>query len=978
MVCFGRISLPVAMQDHEKTKEQLIHEVMALRQQVSDLELIARDRQHVENALHQIKAELEFLVEERTAALKASNDQLVAEVAERQHAENALRAAKDQLQAVLDAVPGIVSWISSDLCYLGVNQHLADTFGLPPDAFSGQDIGFLQTSSDFNDFVREFFAMPDLDAFREVSARVKGELRNFLIVVQKYDQGRAAFAVGIDITERRRAEDALRKAEGKYRSIFENAVEGIFQTTVEGQYLSANPALARIYGYESPEELMASLTNIQRQLYFDPVRRSQFISLLQEHDAVTGFESQIYRKDGTLTWISENARAIRDDNGKLLYYEGAVEEISERKRAEEALQRANEELETRVEERTAALRELNHRLTVEIAERRKAEAALRISEEELRALFAAMTDVIAVFDAEGRYIKIVSTNSEMLYSPDVERIGKTIYDVLPAAQATLFFTHIQRVLNTGKTISLEYNLPITTIHAAGADAEESIQEAWYTASVSPMSDNCVIWVARDITERKRAESALLEAEEKYRSIFENAAEGIFQTTAAGRYISANPSLVRMYGYDSAAEMLADVSDIAHHYLNPMRRKEFIAALEQHGAIENFESEVYCKTGSVIWISENARAVRDEQGDLLYYEGTIQDITQRKQAEQALSESQRTLATLMSNLPGMAYRGHNDRDRTMQFISEGCFDLTGYQLEDLLHNTHLSYGQLIHPEDRTQVWQEIQLALSDRRSFQLVYRICTITGEHRWVWEQGQGIWPDTGELPILEGFITDITERKRAELALQLEQERSERLLLNILPQAIAQRLKHNHEPIADRFDDVSILFADIVDFTSFSAQIAPSALVDLLNQIFSTFDQLAERYGLEKIKTIGDAYMVVGGLPTPNTHHLEAIAAMALEMQQAIQQFQREENVSFSLRIGIHVGPVVAGVIGIRRFIYDLWGDAVNVASRMEAQGIGGRIQTTDPVYERLKHKFAFEKRGALTVKGKGRMTTYWLTDQK
>jgi adenylate cyclase len=233
----------------------------------------------------------------------------------------------------------------------------------------------------------------------------------------------------------------------------------------------------------------------------------------------------------------------------------------------------------------------------------------------------------------------------------------------------------------------------------------------------------------------------------------------------------------------------------------------------------------------------------------------------------------------------------------------------------------------------------------------------------------------------------DITERKRAEEALRLEQDKTERLLLNILPKLIAHRLKQDQRVlakqgvaalIAESFDDVTILFADIVGFTPLSARLPPIEMVNLLNQIFSRFDQLAQQYGLEKIKTIGDAYMVVGGLPVPSDNHIEAIAYMALDMQQAIHCFQAEQGESFQIRIGINIGSVVAGVIGINKFIYDLWGDAVNVASRMESSGIPGRIQVTQQMYERLKDKFEFEERGAIVVKGKGKMTTYWLIDTK
>ncbi|MEQ9373327.1 MAG: adenylate/guanylate cyclase domain-containing protein [Coleofasciculus chthonoplastes F3-SA18-01] len=243
---------------------------------------------------------------------------------------------------------------------------------------------------------------------------------------------------------------------------------------------------------------------------------------------------------------------------------------------------------------------------------------------------------------------------------------------------------------------------------------------------------------------------------------------------------------------------------------------------------------------------------------------------------------------------------------------------------------------------------------------------------------GEDIWFAANLSPLSDDSLIwvarDITDRKQAEVALRLEQEKSEQLLLNILPELIAERLKQDQSAIAENFDDVTILFADIVGFTPLSARLKPIELVNLLNQMFSTFDQLAERHGLEKIKTIGDAYMVVGGLPQPRGDHAEAIAQMALDMQQAITQFQAEHSESLQIRIGINTGSVVAGVIGIRKFIYDLWGDAVNVASRMESSGEPGKIQVTETTYQRLRDKFQFQERGAIAVKGRGEMTTYWL----
>ncbi|MEM6423563.1 MAG: PAS domain S-box protein [Cyanobacteria bacterium P01_D01_bin.128] len=967
----------------QPSQNVLMQEVVALRQEVEALKQQISDRDRALAEAQQTHTVLEHQFHQRTAALKESNDTLVGEIVERNQAQDALRTTTEQLQAILEAVPGIVSWISHDLRYLGVNQHLADAFNLPREAFVGQDIGFLHTSNEFNQFVRDFFQLSQNEDFREISANVGGVYRRFLIVAQKYNQGKAAFTVGIDITERNKAEEALRDAESKYRNIFENTVEGIFQTTLEGRYLSANPALANIYGYGSVVELLGNLTNIQHQLYIDSGRREEFTRILQSQDAVVGFESEIYRKDGTCIWISENARAVRDEAGTILYYEGTVRDITARKTAEAALQQANEELEHRVARRTAALSEANNRLLQEIQEKQRIEAALRDSEAELRALFAAMTDVITVFDASGRYLDIVATNAALLYSPAVERIGNTVYDVLPPHQATLFMRHIQQALNSGHPVRLEYSLPIGPWQqrsaedagdGAAVEAEDFDNTAWYTAIVSPMPDGRVIWVARDITERRRSDLALQKAEEKYRSIFENAAEGIFQAMPSGRYVSANPALAKMLGYNSPEQLLAQTQALESLYASAGRYQQLQEMLYRDRTVTKFESRIYRADGEVIWISENTRAVKDEAGQLRYYEGTVADITQRKHAENALKESQRTLATLLGNLAGMAYRRLCDDDRTLVFVSQGCHELTGYQPEELIARKGVSFGRLVHPEDHDYVGDQLAVALRDQTPFQMVYRIVTSQGAEKWVLEKGIWVYDSSGEAIAVEGFLTDITDRKQVETALQIEQEKSERLLLNVLPAPIAAELKQNPSAVAYRFEAATVLFADIVNFTQLSSSVEPTELVDLLNKIFSKFDQLAEKHGLEKIKTIGDAYMVVGGLPNPRDDHMEAIAKMALDMRAAIAKFQRADGHNFALRIGIDSGPVVAGVIGIKKFSYDLWGDAVNVASRMESQGVGGRIQVTHRVYRQLEPYYRFKERGEIIVKGKGLMITHWL----
>jgi adenylate cyclase len=241
--------------------------------------------------------------------------------------------------------------------------------------------------------------------------------------------------------------------------------------------------------------------------------------------------------------------------------------------------------------------------------------------------------------------------------------------------------------------------------------------------------------------------------------------------------------------------------------------------------------------------------------------------------------------------------------------------------------------------------------------------------------------PDPDLLQMMAAIGSQVGQyikRKQAEEALRYQQQQTDRLLLNILPATIAERLKKDQRTIAEHFAEVSVLFADIVGFTELSTRISPTELVHMLNAIFSQFDYLVERHGLEKIKTIGDAYMVVGGIPLPKPDHAEAVAEMALDMQATMVEFNAETGQKFRMRIGIHTGPVTAGVIGVKKFIYDLWGDTVNTASRMESHGIPGEIQVTEATYERLRDRFWFEPRGAIAVKGKGEMQAYLLKGHK
>ncbi|MCF2148239.1 PAS domain S-box protein [Desmonostoc muscorum LEGE 12446] len=368
----------------------------------------------------------------------------------------------------------------------------------------------------------------------------------------------------------------------------------------------------------------------------------------------------------------------------------------------------------------------------------------------------------------------------------------------------------------------------------------------------------------------------------------------------------------------------------------------------------------------------SRDIQPKDPDLLEMVSSIgsqiAQFIKRKQAEIALVESEQRYRDLFENANDLI-QAVNAYGRFL-YVNRAWRETLGYSEAEI---ASLNVFDIIHPEFRQYCWQKFYRVLSGEKQEQIKAGFITKNRETIFLEGNINGKFLE-GHPVATHGIFRNITQRLAAEKALRHQQEQTERLLLNILPAAISKRLKEQPASITEDFADVTVLFADIVGFSQIAASMSAIQLVNLLNPIFSAFDRLTEQHNLEKIKTIGDAYMVVGGLPTGRPDHAQAIALMALDMQTAIALFNAENNQNFSIRIGIHSGSVVAGVIGLKKFTYDLWGDTVNIASRMESQGIAGKIQVTENTYKSLCNEFLFEKRGEIEVKGKGKMTTYWL----
>ncbi|HIK09391.1 MAG TPA: PAS domain S-box protein [Oscillatoriaceae cyanobacterium M33_DOE_052] len=509
--------------------------------------------------------------------------------------------------------------------------------------------------------------------------------------------------------------------------------------------------------------------------------------------------------------------------------------------------------------------------------------------------------------------------------------------------------------------------------------------------------------------------ALNKAKDYIDKIITSMADALIVTTAEGKIKTINKAAQNLFGYE-AAELIGMPIAVL---VAPSERHRMLPTVPQSGDEEWNGADMLCQTkgGCRLTVSfsrslletdiegagrERATGAEKSAWDFVYIG---RDVTAQKRRYQRQA-AQNTVNRILSEGPEVG----EALVRTLAAIAE---------------NTGWDGGELWMVEPgprlrRVDIWPKITPVNTDRRAKPFTLAVfgeglagrVWATGEPQWqldgfesppvVGMRGALAFPiqsggevlgvivlcSVGVVEVDEDLLStaaaignqlgQFIQRQRAEKALLLEQKKTERLLVNILPEQIASRLKQESAIIAESFNDVTVLFADIVGFTQMAACLNPIELVEILNKIFSQFDRLTEKHGLEKIKTIGDAYMVVGGLPVPRDDHAQAIAQMALDMQTSIAEFNAKYHKTLSIRIGIHSGPVVAGVIGIKKFIYDLWGDTVNTASRMESHGLAGTIHISSATYELIKSEFLFEKRGAIQVKGKGEMRTYFLTGKK
>jgi PAS domain S-box-containing protein len=458
-------------------------------------------------------------------------------------------------------------------------------------------------------------------------------------------------------------------------------------------------------------------------------------------------------------------------------------------------------------------------------------------------------------------------------------------------------------------------------------------------------------------------------------------EGIYGVDLDGNCTFANPASVRLLGFASPEDLLGrNMHELVHHTRPsgdpyPMDECRIYTAFREGRGVHVDDEVMWRSDGSSFYAEYWSYPIVTDDG-LVGSALTFVDITERRRTERQLRESQRR-AELLLNSTGEGIYGV-DLAGNCTFANPACVRLLGFEsdqellgrnMHELVHHT-LPSGDP-YPSEQCQIYQAFRQGEGVHVDNEVFWK-ADGTGFPAEYWS-----YPMEEDGRVVGSVLTfiDITDRRRLESKLRVEHARAERLLLNVLPAEIARRLKaYPGQTIADRFDSVTALFADIVGFTPLSAKLTPERTVELLNEVFTSFDQMAAGPGVEQIRRIGDGYMVVAGAPLERADHCDVIAKLALGMPQYMNERTTDDGHRLRVRMGISTGAAVGAIVGTSKFAYDLWGDAINIASRMESSGVAGRIQVAEASFLRLRDRYAFEARGEIQVKGRGEMHTWFL----
>jgi len=686
------------------------------------------------------------------------------DITERREAQRALQASEKRHRVLFESTGTATCVFGDDAVIQLCNEKFAALAGLPKEQIEGEMA--------WRDFVAEedLARMDRYHAQRASESGTPPREYEFTFVDAAGEEKEIYLQIGIleetgervasltNVTPLKRAEDALRESEDRYRTLFESAPESITLLDLDGTVIDCNPTTEEISGIEREELVGRPFMALGVFPADELVYYMDVFARIREGQSILPLELKHELDDGRVRWLEAFPAPIIED-GQIQAIQVIARDITERKEAEEALRRMQ-----------------------------------------------ALLNQTQVLAQVGGWEYDVETE-HMTWTDEVYRI----YGVDPAEfdpndidQDVAFYAPQDRARITEAFLSAvqegePYDMELSFHNAQG-------ERLWVRTLGQPeRRDGEIVRVfghLMDITERKRAEEALRENEQFLRQIIDTSPNCIFVTDRDGRYVLVNEAVADLYDLSTVQMLGKTEGDLAElGRVSPEEAESFRA--EDQRVLATGKRQVIPEApftradGATRWF-HTVKVPLSSNGAPDRVLGVAVDITERKRTQEALQESQRQLATLMSNLPGMAYRCKNDPEWTMEFVSGGCHSLTGYGPQALTGQAALSFAELIEPEDRQMVWDAIQEAVDAQRAFQLTYRITTADGRLKWVWEQGQAIFNERGDAVALEGFITDITERKRSEESIR--EKRETLALLNDLNQA-ANR--------GDTLDEILQLFND-------------------------------------------------------------------------------------------------------------------------------------------------------------------------
>ncbi len=698
-----------------------------------------------------------------------------------------------------------------------------------------------------------------------------------------------------DIGPQQAGEAALQEAEARYRHIFDHAVEAIYQSTTDGRFLDVNPAMARLLGYPSPQELIRSVRDIGAEIYAIPEGRRDMLALLERESHFENRESQVRRRDGSLMWIAENAHVVKDRSGRLICIEGTF---------------------------------------VDVTARKEAEAALQLSEEKYRTLVDHSQDGVFITQ-EGNYTYVNQAYAAMLGYSLAEMIG-TPYMHFIAPEDQPFLEEIWRKRRAGQWEKNAYE-----VHLLKKDAKTRVLASVRSGPIMLNGQLASLGTIRDITEERRTQQALLAAEQKFRAIFENAVIGMYQSTPTGQYLKANQAMADIFGFASPEALMTSVSNISTLYKNPQERARVNSDLERDSRVTGREVEMRRRDGQSIWVSLSARVVRNPDGTVAYYEGSLQDITARKQMETALQRSEQRYRLLVDHSQVGVFMNENGY---YTYVNHAFAAMLGYTEREL---TGMSYRDIFPPEEiaaaderfrRRQRGEpvpnnyESTLLHKDRKTRLIVtHSIGTI----------------DQDERRLMIGTVRDVTEQKRFEAQLRHNATHDPLTGLpnrTLFIERLAKAMERSRPKGAPGY---AVLFIDLDSFKVVNDSLGHAAGDELLVQVaqrlkqcLGPWDTLA-RHG-------GDEFTILVGQTQELDDAVEVAERVLAELLRPIKLGDNEIYTNAS--IGVAPGqPDYASTDELLR-------DADTAMYRAKAAGKAGYVIFDQDMYARARARLRVE----------------------